>query len=165
MAAVLPGAAERAGAGNKGMQPKAFILQLDHPVIVAAIVEAEKRSTGQIRVFVSRRRVQDALAAAARRFAKLGMEKTVARNGILIYFAPRDRKYAVVGDIGIHQRCGGDDFWKPLVDEVMAPMLKQEKYSEAIVAAVRTVGEQLAAHFPRAGGETGNELPDAVETD
>lgn len=147
------------------MKHKEFIQHLDHPAIVAAIVEAEQQSTGQIRVFVSRRSVDNALQAAAARFAKLGMTKTAARNGILIYFAPRARKYAVVGDSGIHERCGGDGFWQPLVGEVMAPLLKQERYTEAIVVAVKAVGAELGRYFPRAGGEPANELPDEVETD
>lgn len=147
------------------MEHKAFIQKLNHAAIVAAIVEAEAQSTGQIRVFVSRRQVDDALASAAARFTKLGMEKTAARNGVLIYFAPRAQKYAVVGDCGINERCGGDGFWQPLVGEVMGPLLKQEKFTEAIVAAVQTVGGQLATHFPRAGGASANELPDQVETD
>lgn len=147
------------------MEHKAFIQKLDHNAIVAAIVQAEGQSTGQIRVFVSRRQVDDALKSAAARFTKLGMEKTAARNGVLIYFAPLAQKYAVVGDSGINARCGGDGFWQPLVGEVMAPLLKAGKFTEAIVAAVQAVGAQLAAHFPRAGGDSANELPDAVETD
>ncbi len=147
------------------MKHEEFVQQLDHPTIVAAIVESERLSTGQIRVFISKRRVDDPLPAAAARFIKLGMAKTAARNGILIYFAPRARKYAVVGDSGINERCGGDAFWQPLVGEVMAPLLKEGKYTKAIVAAVKIVGAELGRHFPRVGGEPLNELPDDVETD
>lgn len=142
-----------------------FLGNLDHAAITAAIVEAEARTTGQIRVFVSRRNVRDALPAAAARFTKLGMEKTTARNAVLIYFAPRARKYAIVGDTGIHARCGGDAFWQPLVGETMRPRLQAGAYTEAIAGAVRAVGEELARHFPRSGGDGANELPDEVETD
>lgn len=147
------------------MDHKAFINELDHPAITAAIARAERQSTGQIRVFVSRRKVDDALPAAAKRFARLGMQKTAGRNAVLIYFAPVARRYAIVGDTAIHERCGGEAFWRALVGETMAPLLRQGHFTAAIVSAVEAVGEQLAAHFPRAGAETANELPDDVETD
>ena len=94
------------------MKTKHFVQALDHARITAAIAEAERATSGQIRVFVSHRDVDDALAAARERFAKLGMEKTAARNAVLIFLAPEARKYAVVGDEGIHGRCGADEFWK-----------------------------------------------------
>ena len=148
------------------MKHDVFLQQLDHPAITAAIAAAERRSSGQIRVFISRRQPDDALAAARARFAKLGMEKTVGRNGVLVYFAPRARQYAIVGDQGIHERCGGDEFWQDVVGGTMQPLLKAGKFTEAIVAAVAAVGDQLAAHFPQSGSGSGsNELPDEIETD
>ena len=142
-----------------------FVQALDHVKITAAIAAAEAQTSGQIRVFVSHRHVDDPLQAARERFTKLRMEKTALRNAVLIYFAPEARKYAVVGDDGIHQKCEGDEFWKTLVGGVMRPLLKEERYTEAIVAAVEQVGQELAAHFPRMAGEKVNELPDAVEED
>ena len=147
------------------MKHKQFIQALDHPQITDAIAAAEAGTSGQIRVFVSRRAVDDPVKAARERFVRLGMEKTVRRNAVLVFFAPEARRYAVVGDQGIHERCGGDDFWKTLVDGVMRPLLKAERYTEAIVAAVAQVGQAMAVHFPREAGEKVNELPDAVEED
>ena len=147
------------------MNHKHFVQALDHERITAAIGAAERRTSGQIRVFVSHRQVEDPLEAAQGRFAKLGMEKTAARNGVLVYFAPEARKYAVVGDEGIHGKCGGDEFWKTLVGATMRPLLKEERYTDAIVAAVEIIGEELATHFPRQEGEQPNELPDNVEED
>lgn len=147
------------------MKHQHFVQALDHAKITAAIAAAEAQTSGQIRVFVSHRIVDDPLQAARERFAKLGMEKTALRNAVLIYFAPEARKYAVVGDDGIHRRCEGDEFWKTLVSGVMRPLLKEERYTEAVVAAVEQVGQELAAHFPRTAGEQVNELPDAVEED
>ncbi len=145
------------------MKPKDFVQALDHARITAAIVEAEGQTSGQIRVFVSHHDVTDAVAAARERFAKLGMEKTAARNGVLIFIAPGARKYAVVGDEGVHAKCGADDFWKSVVGVTMRPLLKEERYTEAIVAAVGEIGRELAAHFPPVAGAHDNELPDGVE--
>ena len=147
------------------MNHKHFVQALDHEKITAAIARAEAQTTGQIRVFVSHRNVEDAVQTARERFAKLGLEKTTSRNAVLIYFAPEARKYAVVGDDGIHAKCEGDEFWKTLVSGTMRPLLKEERYTDAIIAAVEQVGQELAAHFPRAAGDQPNELPDAVEED
>ena len=93
------------------MKPRAFISQLDEASLVAAIADAEKKTSGEIRVFLSHRKPDDAVAAAQRAFDHLGMAKTREHNGVLIFVAPKARKFAVIGDAGVHQRCG-DEFWK-----------------------------------------------------
>ena len=148
------------------MKTKHFIATLDHPRVTAAIVAAERSTSGQIRVTVSHHSVKDALVAARRQFARLGMEKTAARNGVLIFLAPESRKFAVLGDQGIHERCGGEEFWQKVVGETMTPLLKEGQFTEAIVAAVGEVGRVLAEHYPpAAGGGGANELPDDVAED
>ena len=62
-------------------------------------------------MFISRHEPDDAIAAAQAQFAALGMDKTAERNGVLIYVAPRVRKFAIIGDAGVHTRCG-DEFWQ-----------------------------------------------------
>jgi uncharacterized membrane protein len=145
------------------MKTRAFIKSLDHARITAAIVAAERATTGQIRVFISHRAREDALAAAHARFRKLGMEKTTARNAVLVYFSPRARKYAVVGDRGIHEKGGGDEFWQQVVGATMAPLLKEERFTDAIVAAITAIGQELTTHFPTAPGTHHDELPDTIE--
>jgi uncharacterized membrane protein len=148
------------------MKTKDFVGALDHQRITGAITEAEKRTSGQLRVFICHKPVTDALPAARERFKELGMEKTIERNGILIFFAPEARRYAVVGDQGIHERCGGDEFWRTVVDKTMRPLLKSGHFTEAIVQAIAEIGRELAVHFPpRTDGTASNELPDAVEED
>ena len=147
------------------MKTTDFVQTLDHPRITAAIAEAEKGTSGQIRVFVTHHPTDDALATARGQFAKLGMEKTVARNGVLIFLAPESRKFAVVGDEGIHTRCGGDAFWLGIVGDTMRPQLQDGRYTDAIVAAVGEIGRVLAEHFPSAEGGGANELPDDVVED
>ena len=147
------------------MKAKHFLQALDHAAITAAIAQAERTTSGQIRVHVSHRDVADALLAARERFAKLDMHKTSARNGVLIYLAPEAHKYAVVGDEGIHGKCGEDEFWKSVVGVTMRPLLKEGRFTDAIVAAVGEIGRELAIHFPPQRGQGSNELPDAVEED
>lgn len=145
------------------MKTKAFLKKLDDLRIVAAIAESERRTSGEIRVFISDKEVgEDPYERAKARFLKLGMEKTRHRNGVLIYFAPRSRKFAIVGDAGIHERCG-DGFWRELAAS-MRENLRSRHFTEAVVLAVERCGALLAEHFPpEAGGP--NELPDHVERD
>lgn len=142
------------------MRTKLFLEKLAHDRITKAIAEAEKKTSGEIRVFIQRGEVLDPVAAAHAQFRKLGMSKTRERNGILIFVAPRSQKFAVVGDEGIHQKCG-EPFWKQLVEK-MRGHFRAENFSEAMVDAIAEAGAVLAEHFPRAAGDR-NELPDSIE--
>ena len=141
---------------------KEFLSRLQHDEIVAAIRAAEKETSGEIRVFVSRKDVADPVAAAQSHFEKLGMTKTVHRNGVLIFVAPRARKFAVIGDTAVHQRCG-DAFWQALAAE-MTGHFKKSDFTAGIVHAILKAGALLAAHFPPQPGDT-NELPDEIGRD
>ncbi len=142
------------------MRTKDFLDRLEHDRIKAAIVAAEAKSSGQIRVFVQRGALSgDALAVAQAKFNKLGMQKTHERNAVLIFVAPRARKFALVGDEGVHRKCG-TEFWQRLVDEMEAHF-KAEKFTDAIVHAIEASGELLAQHFLRTSAND-NELPDDV---
>jgi uncharacterized membrane protein len=128
------------------MNSREFLAQLDDVKIVAEIAQAEQGTSGEIRVFVSRKEVDDVVSRAQRRFEKLGMTKTALRNGVLLYFAPHSRKFAVVGDLAIHEKCG-PAFWEEVSTEVRAH-LRTERFTEAVIHGVRKVGEVLARHFP-----------------
>lgn len=142
------------------MRTQHFVKQLDHAAIVGAIKNAEANTSGQIRVFIQRGEMSaDPVDAAQRRFAKLGMEKTAERNAILVFVAPRARKFAVIGDEGVHARCGVA-FWERLVAK-MRSHFQNESFTEALVEAINEAGKVLAQHFPRTGPAR-NELPDTV---
>ncbi len=129
---------------------------------MAAIEEAEKKSSGEIRLFVSKGAAGEPLAAARKQFQKLGMEKTRERNGVLLYFAPEARQFAIVGDSGVHEKCG-DDFWQQISRD-MSEDFKAGRFTVAIVGAIRKVGDVLARHFPRRPDDQ-NELPNQIARD
>ena len=142
------------------MRTHNFLRRLDHNRIVQAIKKAEGKSSGQIRVFVQRWTFEgDALPRAEKKFFQLGMQKTTNRNAVLIFVAPRAQKYAVVGDVGLHEKCG-EEFWKKLVNDMRA-YFKSQDFNRAIILAISEVGKALAAHFPRTA-DTINELPDEI---
>ena len=142
------------------MRTKDFLGKLDHDRIVAAIRDAEGKSSGEIRVYVQRGELDgDAFDHARRRFSKLGMQATKERNGILIFVAPRAQKFAVIGDEGVHQKCG-DEFWQQLVERMRAHF-QSENFTDALVEAIEEAGKLLARHFPK-GNTPSNELPDEI---
>ena len=144
------------------MKARHFLKQLRHHEIVDAIQEAEKKTSGEIRVFISRKPIEDPVAAGQSHFVALGMEKTRDRNGVLIFVAPQTHKFAVIGDAGVHAKCG-ETFWTDLARE-MSGHFRQSHFTTGLVHGVRKAGELLARHFPRRPEDT-NQLPDQVESD
>jgi uncharacterized membrane protein len=143
------------------MKANSFLLQVDHQRIVESIGEAERNTTGEIRVWVSDRDRPQALEAARSRFLKLKMDRTRHRNAVLIFIAPRSRSFAVVGDAGIDEKVGGN-FWLEVRD-AMIDHLRKERYTDALVHAVQVVGARLTEHFPApAGGRGPDELPNEI---
>jgi uncharacterized membrane protein len=141
------------------MRTKEFLSKLEHDRIVAAIREAESKTSGQIRVFIQRGKMAaDPLVAAQKKFRRLGMHKTLHRNATLIFVAPRAHKFAVVGDRAIDEKCG-EQFWQRLVEK-MREHFRNEKFSRALVETIQEAGKALAAHFPKRA--TATELPDQV---
>ena len=142
------------------MRTHNFIRQLEHDRIVAAIKKAEAKTSGQIRVFLQRGKFEeDALERAQKKFIQLGMQKTAERNAVLIFVAPRVQKFAVVGDEGVHEKCG-EKFWQELVARMREHFLR-ENFTEALLEAIEATGALLAKHFPKTG-DSKNELPDDV---
>lgn len=133
---------------------------LDEQRVVAAIAAAEQRTSGEIRVLVARQPAADPVVAAQQHFERLGMTQTAARNGVLIFLAPASRTFAVIGDTGIHEKCG-DAFWRELAD-AMTEHFKRGDFTEGLVLGIDRAAALLAAHFPRRPDDR-NELPDAIE--
>jgi uncharacterized membrane protein len=127
--------------------------------IKQAVEAAEKNTSGEIRVCVEKTCSEDVLDRAAKYFAKLDMHKTKLRNGVLIYLATDDRKFAIIGDAGI-DAVVPDGFW----DQAKLDMLEQFKQGnlvEGVATGVKLAGEQLKKYFPYGDDDT-NELSDDI---
>jgi uncharacterized membrane protein len=144
------------------VKAEAFLKELKNEDIVAAIRQAEAMTSGEIRVFVSRKEVSDPVNVAKEHFVRMKMTETRERNGVLIFVAPVARKFAVIGDVQVHKRCG-DGFWTELTKE-MSGHFRESKFSEGIIHGVKKAGKLLAEQFPRRADDK-NELPDEVEGD
>jgi uncharacterized membrane protein len=133
------------------MHPQHFHDQLDKSRLLAALADAERKTTGRIYVYVSHRPITDALAAAQRRFAYLGLSRLHDdRASVLIYIAPRTHKFAIIGDTAIHERCG-ESYWERLA-ETLSTDLKAGDLTAALLNAIGSLKATLEEHFPVAMG-------------
>ncbi|GAB3505167.1 TPM domain-containing protein [Spirosoma knui] len=135
----------------------------DQQRIVKAIQEAEKATSGEIRVHVEPHCVdQDPVQRAIDVFARLGMHQTKAKNGVLFYLAHADRKFAVVGDKGIDEKVP-KDFWESTKDLLRRHFAAGE-YAEGLSRGIERAGQQLKQYFPYASDDA-NELSDEISFD
>ncbi|MBS1564903.1 MAG: TPM domain-containing protein [Bacteroidetes bacterium] len=133
----------------------------DEQLVVQAIQASEKRTSGEVRVYIeSRCRYVDALDRAAEVFGALKMHETKERNAVLVYVAVKDRQLAVFGDAGIHTRTG-QQFWNDTVRVVMKEF-NREHYGAGIAGMVTRIGEALQTHFPYNAATDTNELSDDI---
>ena len=130
--------------------------------IIDAIIEAEKMTSGEVRVHIQSKCTGDVFEHGKKIFQKLKMNKTKDRNGILIIVAKDSKKFAILGDKGIHEKVG-DDFWNETRDK-MIKHFKEDKLKEGIVTGVLSVGEKLKQHFPYEKDDK-NELSNDVSED
>lgn len=137
--------------------------KINHERLLAAIRSAEARTSGEIRVLVARHRAPEPIAAAQHYFDKLGMAASAHRNGVLIFFAPLSRRFAVIGDKAVHEKCG-DAFWVE-VAKAMEERFRAGEFTDGLVHGVDRAGELLAKHFPRTAGDAPSSAPKASEVD
>jgi uncharacterized membrane protein len=138
---------------------RAFLSEEDLEAIARAVAEAEGHTSAEVRVHLDHSCPGDALPQAIKVFERLGMHKTAARHGVLIYISVTDRKLAVIGDKGIHERVG-EAYWRGLVDAVRERM-RQQQSRDGLIYALAEVGRTLGRHFPRRPDDK-NELSDEV---
>ncbi|HYK77036.1 MAG TPA: TPM domain-containing protein [Daejeonella sp.] len=124
-----------------------------------AVEAAEHFTSGEIRVCVEKKCSEPVLDRAANYFKKLEMDQTTLRNGVLIYIATHDRKFAIIGDSGIN-KVVPPDFWDS-TKETMLTHFQKGQIVSGIIAAVHLAGKQLQTYFPHQE-DTKNELPDDI---
>lgn len=129
--------------------------------VKAAVAEAERATSGEIRVSVAHFFWGGVRRAAERAFDRLGMTATKDRNGVLFFIVPARKKFVVLGDGGIHAKVG-QEFWDALAGKMSGHFRKGE-FTEGLVQAIGEAGRQLAAHFPYDAATDVNELADDID--
>lgn len=136
-----------------------FLSNDEKKAIAEAIRKAEMMTSGEIRVHVKPNCGEDPLADAKKFFTRLKMHRTKERNGVLIFVSPNRRRFAILGDKGIHEAVG-QDYWNTTKD-LMQRYFNEGKFAEGIILGVENVGKRLAEHFPYQSSDR-NELSNEV---
>jgi uncharacterized membrane protein len=143
------------------MSRRTLLGQVDAEKVKEAIRRAELATSGEIRVSVARLFWGDVYRAAARAFDRLGMHRTRQRNGVLFFVVPSRKRFAVLGDSGIHEKVG-QEFWEK-VTGAMSELFRSGDFTAGLVRGIDMVAEELKAHFPYDAASDVNELPDDVD--
>lgn len=127
--------------------------------IVDAIKEAELNTSGEIRVHLEPNCSTDAVERAKQVFEELKMDQTDQKNGVLFYLAYTDKKFAILGDKGIHEIVT-DAFWNE-EKELMKTHFAQKQFTEGLCLAIGKAGQKLKEYFPYQTNDT-NELSNEI---
>ncbi len=144
---------------QRDKNPALFFSKAEKNAIINTIQEAELQTSGEIRVHLERRAREPFFEHAKEIFEKLGMTKTRERNGVLIFVGLASRRFALLGDKGIHEKVEAG-FWDDVAVQ-MEEYFRQDQFAEGIIAAVAQIGVKLLEHFPYQRDDK-NELPDAI---
>ncbi|MAU17548.1 MAG: hypothetical protein CMH46_18635 [Muricauda sp.] len=136
-----------------------FLTAKEEEEIINAIVEAEKNTSGEIRVHIESSAKIDHFSRAQQIFHFLKMDNTKEGNGVLIYVAVDDRKFVIYGGEGI-DKVVPKGFWDATKD-VIAGHFKKGNFKQGIVEGILMAGKELEAHFPWNHNDV-NELNDAI---
>ena len=136
-----------------------FLTNKEEEVVVDAIRTAEKNTSGEIRVHLEKKTSIAPMDRAVEVFHLLEMSNTKDANGVLIYVAIDDKKFAICGDKGINERVPAD-FWES-TKNLMANHFKNGNFKQGLVDGILKAGEQLQTYFPYQDDDK-NELPDTI---
>ncbi|MBQ4915816.1 TPM domain-containing protein [Maribacter sp. MMG018] len=136
-----------------------FLTQAEEQEIVEAIIEAEKNTSGEIRVHIEAHTRSNHFERAKEIFHLLKMDNTKQSNGVLIYVAVNDRKFVICGDKGI-DNVVPENFWDTTKDAIQHKF-KEGKFKEGIIDGILMAGNELKTHFPWQANDT-NELSNEI---
>ncbi len=130
----------------------------DHRV-VEAIKQAEQNTSGEIKVHIENHCRGKVEERSLYLFNRLKLHETAQRNGVLIYLAVKDHKFAILGDEGINNVVGAD-FWNDVRD-LMLSHFKEGRFAEGLEEGIMRCGEKLKTYFPYQSDDI-NEIPDDI---
>ena len=140
-------------------QVEDFLTAEEEAEVVEAIVQAERNTSGEIRVHLEATTKLEPYLRAQEIFRLLKMDNTKEDNGVLIYVAVKDKKFAVCGDKGIHKAVP-KNFWDSTKD-IMQSHFQKGQFKQGLVAGILKAGLELKTHFPWQHDDT-NELSDEI---
>lgn len=127
--------------------------------VVEAIKQAELNTSGEIKVHIENICRGDVEKRSLVVFNKLKLNETQLHNGVLIYLAVRDHKFAILGDEGINNVVE-DNFWNDVKD-LMLSHFREGRFADGLVQGIKRCGEKLKNYFPYQSDDV-NEIPDEI---
>lgn len=127
--------------------------------VVEAIKQAELNTSGEIKVHIENHCRGDVEERSLVVFNRLKLNETKLHNGVLIYLAARDHKFAILGDEGIN-KVVEDGFWNDVKD-LMMNHFKEGRFADGLEQGIQRCGERLRNYFPCQSDNT-NEIPDDI---
>jgi uncharacterized membrane protein len=132
----------------------------ERKAIVQSITDAEAMTSGEIRLHIEAKcKAENVLDRATEVFFQLKMNETAHQNGVLIYIAKDDHKFAIIGDKGIDSVVPAT-FWDG-TKEVMREHFKRKEFYEGVLFAIRETGFHLKQYFPLKDNDK-NELTNEI---
>lgn len=143
---------------------KSFLSKEELKAVSDAITETERLTSGEIRVAIRQKRARGERGLSVEQlarleFVRLGMIKTAERTGVLVFILVEDREFFILADEHINERVPPRT-WDGIA-KAMAEKFAKTEFRSGLLAAVRSVGEHLASHFPIRKDDK-NELPNDV---
>lgn len=136
-----------------------FFTKEQKEAIKIAVQQAEKETSGEIRLHIENVCEGDVLDRAATVFDKLGMTQTDQRNGVLFYVALKSHRFAILGDLGINAKVP-QNFWES-TKEIIIEHFKNGLFAEGLIEGITMAGKELKQWFPYQTDDF-NELPDDI---
>ena len=138
---------------------EAFLTDAEEISIISAIENAERASSGEIRVHIENSTEKPTLERAKEVFLYLKMDLTKLHNAVLFYVAVDSKQFAIIGDTGIDERVP-DNFWEDAKDIVLKYFSKNQ-VAKGLEEGILKVGEQLQEFFPYQIDDQ-DELPNTI---
>ena len=139
---------------------RAVLSEEDKKLLVSLVKSTEENTSCEIKIHINDFCKGDALVKAIELIAKLGLDRTKNRTGIILYLAVKDKKFAIAGDVGIHKALPNNS-WHDLKDEAIS-FFKDEKYMEGFVHCLQKLSMIVKATFPENKIDNVNEISDDI---
>lgn len=141
------------------LSAKDLFSEQERQQIIEAIKQAERRTSGEIRLHLEDTCSEDVLDHTAFLFEKLNMHKTKHRNGVLFYVSVKDHQFAILGDRGINEKVP-TDFWDSVKTAVLHEFVLGN-YLKGLIDGIDMAGDKLRRFFPIERDDK-NELSDEI---
>lgn len=143
------------------MTKNKFLSNTEELEIVKAIVAAEKKTSGEIRVHIEYGNRKPSFDRAQKVFYELKMDNTQLQNGVLFFICMKSKSLTIIGDKGINDKVSAN-FWKE-TNDIVLNLFKQGLFKQGLIMGIEKATEQLQEFFPFEEGNT-NELSNEISS-